>query len=134
MDATKSFPGGMILRQLPHAQRRQHGATKLQVRRPHAAIRAANRPFRRMSCSGCLPATSGVCMMRSSLMSPFMPRARAFIGSVAFLAGMAPAAFAQQSQAEGGAPIRIDVTGSNIPRPETESALPVQVLTRDDIV
>ena len=63
-----------------------------------------------------------------------MARASAVIGSVAFLAGVAPSALAQAGAAEGGAPITIEVTGSNIPRPETESALPVQVLTRDDIL
>jgi len=54
---------------------------------------------------------------------------------VAFLAGVAPSALAQAADGEGAAaPIRIEVTGSSIPRPETESALPVQVLTRDDIL
>lgn len=65
---------------------------------------------------------------------PGVARVRAVIGSLAFLAGIAPAALAQPSGGEGGTPIRIEVTGSNIPRPETESALPVQVLTRDDIL
>jgi iron complex outermembrane recepter protein len=73
-------------------------------------------------------------------MFPLMPiepgvaRARAVIGSVAFLAGMAHPALAQPSEGEGGTPIRIEVTGSNIPRLASESALPVQVLTRDDIL
>src|SRR5689334_1716883 len=73
-------------------------------------------------------------------MFPLMPRepdvarARAVIGSVALLAGVAPAALAQVAGPEAATPIRIDVTGSNIPRPDTESALPVQVLTRDDIL
>jgi len=61
-------------------------------------------------------------------------RVSAVIGSVALLAGVAPPALAQPSEGEGGAPITIEVTGSNIPRPDTESALPVQVLTRDDIL
>ena len=71
---------------------------------------------------------------------PLMPieagvaRVTAVIGSVAFLAGVAPAAFAQTSGGEGGTPIRIEVTGSNIPRLATESALPLQVLTREDIL
>ena len=47
---------------------------------------------------------------------------------------MAHPALAQPSEGGEAAPIRIEVTGSNIPRPETESALPVQVLTRDDIL
>ena len=63
-----------------------------------------------------------------------MARVSAVIGSVALLAGVAPPALAQPSEGEGGAPITIEVTGSNIPRPDTESALPVQVLTRDDIL
>lgn len=63
-----------------------------------------------------------------------MAHLRAVIGSVAFLAGVAPAALAQAVEGDGGAAIRVEVTGSNIPRPETESALPVQVLTRDAIL
>lgn len=63
-----------------------------------------------------------------------MTRSKAVIGSVAFLTGMVPPVLAQPSEGEGPAPIRIEVTGSNIPRPETESALPVQVLTREDIL
>lgn len=63
-----------------------------------------------------------------------MARVSAVIGSVALLAGVAHPALAQPSEGQGGAPITIEVTGSNIPRPDTESALPVQVLTRDDIL
>lgn len=65
---------------------------------------------------------------------PSVARVSAVIGSVAFLAGVAPPALAQPSEAEGATPITIEVTGSNIPRPEAESALPVQILTRDDIL
>jgi iron complex outermembrane receptor protein len=65
---------------------------------------------------------------------PGVARATAVIGSVAFLAGIAHPALAQPSEGEGGTPIRIEVTGSNIPRLASESALPVQVLTRDDIL
>ena len=59
---------------------------------------------------------------------------RTVIGSVALLAGVASSALAQVAGQEEATPIRIDVTGSNIPRPDTESALPVQVLTRGDIL
>ena len=42
---------------------------------------------------------------------------------------LATSAYAQTS----GAPVKVDVTGSNIKRVEGEGALPVQVITRDDI-
>jgi len=59
---------------------------------------------------------------------------KALRASVALLMGTAVPAAAQQSHADDDGTIRIEVTGSNIPRPDTESALPVQVLTRDDIL
>ena len=47
------------------------------------------------------------------------------------------AACAGLARAQGDTPpgerMKVDVTGSNIPRPELETALPVQVITREDI-
>ena len=54
--------------------------------------------------------------------------------SAALLAGVVGAALAQQPAEDVGGPIRVEVTGSRIPRPDAESALPVQILTRDDIL
>jgi iron complex outermembrane receptor protein len=53
--------------------------------------------------------------------------------SAALIAGVAVAALAQQPADDSRGAIRIEVTGSNIPRSESESALPVQVLTRGEI-
>ena len=47
------------------------------------------------------------------------------------LAAAAPLALAQQDDARG--PLRIEVTGSNIPRTDVETALPLQTITRDEI-
>ena len=59
----------------------------------------------------------------------------AFAGSVAGLAFAAPLAWAQTTA--GSEPIqqgeRVEVTGSSIKRIDAESALPVQVITREDI-
>src|SRR2546430_2375595 len=60
-------------------------------------------------------------------------RIRRLRNSAAFLAGAVGAALAQQPSEDVRGAIKIEVTGSNIPRSETESALPVQVLTRDEI-
>jgi iron complex outermembrane receptor protein len=63
-------------------------------------------------------------------------RARYFdasLASVTLFAGIAVAALGQEQPEDVGGAIKIYVTGSNIPRSEVESALPVQVLTRDDI-
>ena len=48
--------------------------------------------------------------------------------------GSAIPALAQQPLGDDHATIRIEVTGSNLSRPDTQSPLPVQVLTRDGIV
>jgi iron complex outermembrane receptor protein len=50
------------------------------------------------------------------------------------LAVSAPAAFAQDAASDVRGTIRIDVTGSNIKRTELEGALPLQIITRDDII
>ena len=55
-------------------------------------------------------------------------------GSVALLAGIAGAVLAQQPPDDLHVLNQIVVVGSNIPRPDTESALPVRVLTRGDIL
>jgi iron complex outermembrane recepter protein len=45
-----------------------------------------------------------------------------------FIAALPPAAFAQQQQLD-----RVEITGSSIKRIDGETALPVQVITREDI-
>lgn len=50
-----------------------------------------------------------------------------------FVLGIAPPAFAQQEPIEVAPRVVINVTGSNIPRTDIETALPVQRITRDDI-
>src|SRR3982750_733405 len=53
----------------------------------------------------------------------------------ALLGGIASTAVAQQASQEPGANVaRIDVTGSNITRSDSESISPLQVLTREDIL
>jgi iron complex outermembrane recepter protein len=61
-------------------------------------------------------------------------RAKLALGSAALLAGAVATALAQESSDDVRSAITIEVTGSNIPRPEAEAALPVQIMTRDDIV
>src|ERR1700733_6975750 len=51
------------------------------------------------------------------------------ISALALGAGIAGPAIAQQAQKVE----KIEVTGSNIKRTDTETAAPVQILTRDDI-
>ena len=55
-------------------------------------------------------------------------------GSVALFAGIAGAALAQPPEDEVRVLSRIVVTGSNIPRSDSEAALPVRILTQDDIL
>jgi len=56
---------------------------------------------------------------------------------LAFAAFALAAACAGLARAQGDAPpgerMKVEVTGSNIPRPELETALPVQVITREEI-
>src|SRR5260221_2395014 len=54
--------------------------------------------------------------------------------SVALVVGVVGTALAQETPEDLRAPIKVEVTGSNIPRSDVESALPVQVLTREDIL
>src|SRR5258705_2102885 len=53
--------------------------------------------------------------------------------STTLIAGIAGAALAQQPPEDVREAIKIEVTGSNIPRADAEPALPVQILTRGDI-
>ena len=53
--------------------------------------------------------------------------------SAALAAAAVGAALAQEPSQDVSRPIRVEVTGSRIARPDAESALPVQVLTSDDI-
>jgi iron complex outermembrane recepter protein len=55
-------------------------------------------------------------------------------GSVALFAGIAGAALAQPPEGDVRVLNRIVVTGSNIPRSDSESALPVRILTQDEIL
>ena len=55
-------------------------------------------------------------------------------GAAGLIACAASAVFAQQQPDDVRGKIAVEVTGSHIPRVEVESALPVQVLTRDDIL
>jgi iron complex outermembrane recepter protein len=55
------------------------------------------------------------------------------LGAGAMVATFAPVAMAQQEPPKPGAKERIEVTGSNIKRVEGESALPVTVITREEI-
>ncbi len=61
-------------------------------------------------------------------------RIKPLLGSSVLLAGVVGAALAQEPPDDVRGAIRIEVTGSNIPRPEAESALPVQILSRGDIL
>ena len=54
-------------------------------------------------------------------------------GGIAAMASLAATAAYAQSGATPAEGLRVEVTGSNIPRAEIETALPVQVLTREDI-
>jgi iron complex outermembrane receptor protein len=54
-------------------------------------------------------------------------------GGIAAMASLAATAAYAQSGASPAEGLRVEVTGSNIPRAEIETALPVQVLTREDI-
>jgi iron complex outermembrane recepter protein len=54
--------------------------------------------------------------------------------SAVLIAGVAGAALAQQPPEDERHAIKVEVTGSNIRRPDTDSALPVQILTREDIL
>ena len=49
------------------------------------------------------------------------------------LAAAASLSSAAEDVGEPRGVIRIEVTGTNIPRPEGEAALPVQIITREDI-
>src|SRR5687767_66771 len=49
------------------------------------------------------------------------------------MASVGTTALAQQDEAEPRLFLKVEVTGSHIPRSEVESALPVQVLSREDI-
>ena len=55
------------------------------------------------------------------------------IGCSAALASVCEPALAQSDPLELRGTIKVEVTGSNIYRSEAESALPVQVITREDI-
>jgi len=54
-------------------------------------------------------------------------------GSLVVFAGAVQLAAAQSAPDEERASMKLEVTGSNIPRTDAESALPVQILTRKDI-
>jgi iron complex outermembrane receptor protein len=59
------------------------------------------------------------------------------LASAAVLAGVVGAALAQEPPEAARTPVeipKIEVIGSNIPRADAASALPVQILTRDDIL
>jgi len=53
---------------------------------------------------------------------------------MALFAGIVGPALAQQPAEDARGPIKVEVIGSRIPRPDAESALPVQIITRDDIL
>ena len=55
-------------------------------------------------------------------------------GSIALFAGVAGLALAQPPENDVTVLSRIVVTGSNIPRSDSEAALPVRILTQDDIL
>jgi iron complex outermembrane receptor protein len=55
-------------------------------------------------------------------------------GSIALFAGFAGAALGQPLEDEVRVQNRIVVTGSNIPRSDSEAALPVRILTQDEIL
>src|SRR5258706_6350113 len=61
-------------------------------------------------------------------------RTRLLRSSTVLIAGVAGAALAQQPPEDEHHAIKVEVTGSNIPRSEAESALPVHILTREDIL
>ena len=47
---------------------------------------------------------------------------------------MVSAAESESQETDRRGVIRMDVTGSNLPRSDSEPALPVQVITRDEIL
>ncbi|TMG82713.1 MAG: hypothetical protein E6H78_14095, partial [Betaproteobacteria bacterium] len=60
--------------------------------------------------------------------------ARSMSRSAVLFVGVVGAALAQEPSEEVRALTKLYVIGSNIPRPDAESALPVQILMRDDIL
>src|SRR5438046_2361497 len=60
--------------------------------------------------------------------------AKSMSRSAALFVGVVGAALAQETPEEVHGRSKVYVVGSNIPRPDAESALPVQIITRDDIL